>query len=217
MTPTTSLGHRLGAVIFTLAGILFALGLTHPDDDPAAIAASVSSAGWFWGHLALIISHILLIFGVLTLYAVLAQGAGRGKALVASVLSIAGAALSLPMFGVLGFALPILGESGAVEPIQRLLASPFLAAFLGGGSLLLAIGAILYVLATRQSESIGSGPVIIYTIGLVILLGEPVLGQFVRSVVGLLIVLGSAGIAWSIWNSPLTKQARQMPARSSAD
>lgn len=192
---------RLGALTLGLAALLFFAGLTHPHqgDTPTVVAQTVSSTYWIVGHLLLIISHILLPAGLLALYAIFAGSRSERLAFVGWVFSLIGAGMSLPLFGVLAFALPVPGQQGAGDMALTILNGPAFAIFLGGGTLLLAVGAILFSIAIWRSGMLSRVAAALYTAGLVALLAEPVLGQIGDSIAGGVLALGGLWLAWGLW------------------
>jgi hypothetical protein len=216
VTSDSSGRLKLGAATLAVAVVLFFAGLTHPDAVPPGVAQTISSAHWFWGHLGLIISHVLLIFGLLALYGALAGGRTERGAFIGLILSLVGIGLSLPLFGVLAFAFPSIGQKGDVDLAGALLNSPAMAIFLGSGSLLLAIGAVLFAVAVARSGRLSSVAAIVYAVGSVALVPEPVLGQVGRSLVGLILLVGGVALAASIW-SRAAAPATISPARDRSE
>jgi hypothetical protein len=117
---------RLGLLALPLAGLLFLVGLSSTfrvfepfvwvaTEDPQYVLTSGFFVRQFVGT---ILALTLLIFGVVALFAYLANRSGMALPLASMVLSIVGIALSLSGSGIVVYTLPALGEaylSGQVE------------------------------------------------------------------------------------------------------
>jgi hypothetical protein len=108
---------RLGVLALPLAGLLSLVGLFSPfrafepfvaSGDPQVYLTS----GFFVSQLVgTILALTLFIFGVVSLFAYLANRSGRALALAAMVVSIVGIALGLSGSGIAAYTLPALGEA----------------------------------------------------------------------------------------------------------
>jgi hypothetical protein len=119
MAPRNNDGSiRLGVLALPLAGLLALVGLyssfqlgtggiLSTGDNQAIVSSSYYVSQLLGNDLAL----TLLIFGVIALYAYLANSSVRAMALGAMVLSIFGIALQLIGLGVFAFAIPALSQS----------------------------------------------------------------------------------------------------------
>ena len=109
---------RLGVLALPLAGLLALVGLYSTLKlGPGGILASgdnraIVSAGYFLSvFLGNVLALTVLIFGVMALYAYLANSRERTLALGAMVLSLVGIALILSRVGVLAYTIPALSRS----------------------------------------------------------------------------------------------------------
>jgi hypothetical protein len=109
---------RWGILALPLAGLLALVGLssTFRVFEPFVFASSnpqfVLTSGFFVSQfVGTILALTLLIFGVVALFAYLANSSVRAWALRALVLSIVGIALALLRSGIVAYALPAIGEA----------------------------------------------------------------------------------------------------------
>lgn len=213
MQTSDSARIRTGAVLLGISALLsVAFPLVRPffaDPDMSspeslAIAAKgFTASAWVAAHLMAMIGFVLLIFGMMTLYAYLSESKVERRAFQAMILSLSGIGLVLPSLGVELYTLPMIGRlyldgnadvfnlMGAIrmEPVSALV---FLI-----GLLLLAIGGIVLAVAIWQSEVLPKWAGVAFAIGLALYL--PVFPHVIRIVDGLLIGIGGMGLAWSIW------------------
>jgi hypothetical protein len=210
---------RLGVLALPLAGLLALVGLYSTfklgtggilatGDNRAIVSTGYFVSVFFGSGLALTV----LIFGVVALYAYLANSGQRALALGAMVSSIVGIALILTGVGVFAYAIPALSRSylnGQVESIRILdyiFAGPF-GTILTLTFLLYSAGFILFGVAIWRSG------VLPRWAGVLVAVHAPLIsGPF--SVVGLVVgallaAVGGGWIALSIWRSP--------PARMEAE
>jgi hypothetical protein len=139
MAPRNNNGLiRLGVLALPLAGLLALVGLyssfqlgtggiLSTGDNEAIVSSSYYLSQLLGNALALTV----LIFGVMALYAYLANSSVRALALGAMVLSIFGIALQLIDLGVFAFAIPALsqsfleGHSESINILDYIFAGPF--------------------------------------------------------------------------------------------
>ena len=213
MQTSYSARIRTGAVVLGISALLFvAFPLVRPffaepdmnSPESLAIAAKGYTAfAWSAAHLMSMIGFVLLIFGIMTVYAHLSKSKAERRAFQAMILSLSGIGLLLPALGVELYTLPMIGRLyldgktdvfnlvGAIrmEPVSTLM---FLV-----GLLLLAIGSIVLAVAISQSDVLPTWAGIVFAIGLVLFL--PLFPQIIRIVDGLLVGIGGMGLAWSMW------------------
>jgi hypothetical protein len=150
------------------------------------------------------LAFVLLLYGVLTLYAHLANSHTEPRAFRAMLLSLAGIVLSMPMLGVETHILPILGrlylegKTDIAPAVGLIYLGPALGVFLLG-LVLLAIGAMRLAVALWHSRSLPGWAGVLFAIGLA--LWFPPLPRLVRVVDGLLIGSGGIWLAWSLWQA----------------
>jgi hypothetical protein len=199
---------RPGMWALPLYGLLtFAGTLTHqpdPNTDFEAYARYVSTTTYLVGHLVGSILGITLgIFGAIALGAYLAGGRAVRPALTAMVLSVAGKALILTIFGMSTFATPavgrayLAGQHGIVEVNQDIIGIPLILTALAGG-LLYSVGAILFGVAVWRSGVLPRWAGVLYapTGFLISILGLTVGAS--QTLGSLLVVVGGAWIAWTV-------------------
>jgi hypothetical protein len=205
---------RLGTLALGLAALLFAafplvrpffpLDPAAPDQTLSVASPAIASVPWVVSHLTLMLAFVLLLYGMLTLYAYLGDGQGEPRALRAMVLSLAGIALIMPMLGVETHILPIIGtlylegKAGIAPAVGLIYHGPALAVFLLG-LLLLAIGAILFAVAIWHSVVLPRWAGVLFAIGLA--LWFPPFPRMIRMVDGLVIGMGGVWLAWSLWQT----------------
>jgi hypothetical protein len=119
-SPRGLVRFRLGALalglsalfltVFPLVRPFFPLDPSAPDKTLAIASPFIVSAPWVISHLLAMLGFVLLLYGMLTLYAHLRDGRVEPLALRALVWSLAGIALVMPMLGVETHILPIVGR-----------------------------------------------------------------------------------------------------------
>ncbi len=119
MPAHTSTRIRLGALALGLSALLFTafplvrpffrLDPRSPDETLAAASPLITSGPWVLAHLMVTLAFVLLLYGMLALYARLAAVPRGPSPILGLVLSLAGIALIMPMLGVETFILPIVG------------------------------------------------------------------------------------------------------------
>ena len=205
---------RLGALALGLSALLFtafplvrpffALDPTSPGETLAVASALVTSAPWVVAHLLAMLAFVLLLFGMLALYAYLRAGPMEPRALRALAWSLAGIALIMPMLGFETHVLPIVGRlylagTTGVAPIVGLMyLGPAIAVFLLG-LLFLAIGAVYLAVAMWQDGRLPRWAGVLFAIGLA--LWFPPFPRELRIIDGFFIGLGGLWLASSMWRA----------------
>jgi hypothetical protein len=161
-----------------------------------------ASAPWVTSHLSLMLAFVLLLYGVLTLYARLASGPVESRAWRAMVLSLAGITLIMPMLGVETHILPIIGKlylegHTAIAPAVRLIYHGAALVVVFVGLALLAMGAITFAVAIWHSDARPPWAGVIFAIGLA--LWFPPFPRTMRVIDGLCIGIGGLWLAWGLW------------------
>lgn len=204
-TGTTS--GRLGAISLGLGGLAFLAGLSHPvqnlSDKPGTLQL-ISSSYWVVGHLLLISGDVLLVFGVLALYDHLRTASPRAS-LVATMLAIAGICLSLPLFGVLAVAMPVLGDHADFAAANALFGSAAFPALLGSASLLQAIAGVLFAVIAWRAELPTRLGFVVFAAGLLVLTAEPALPRAGHIVAGAVLAAGALWLAFGLLLLPGAK------------
>ncbi|MDQ6662014.1 MAG: hypothetical protein M3Z24_13755 [Chloroflexota bacterium] len=199
---------RAGILTLPIAGLLKLLGqfgtfnsvgLGIPDREAAQ---AVSSTSFFVGEfVGSVLPVVLTIFGVIALFAYLANTSAWRWATIAMISCILGLALILPALGVINYAFPPIGRAylagqqdvfGIVNDFFRfpLVAIFFLAFFYP-------IGAILFGIGIWRSGALPKWVGVLYAIsGLFLSFPLPI--HILRVAGGVMLVLGGGAIALSV-------------------
>ncbi len=212
MPTANSMYSRYGALALGGSALLFAVfPLVRPffPLDPSSPAATLSAASpaitsppWVGAHMGLMVAFVLLVYGVLALYAHLAQSHLEPRAWRAVICSLAGIVLIMPMLGVEVHILPILGQlylegqTGIAPAVGQIYLGPAIGVFLVG-LVLLAMGAILFAVSIWHSDALPRWAGVIFAMGLA--LWFPPFPRVIRTLDGLLIGIGGVWLAWSLW------------------
>lgn len=206
MADSRSNSHRMGAASLGLGGVLLLAGLSHPVQDLSDSGATlqlINSSFWVVGHLLLSGGDILIAFGILELYSYLRPYSPRAS-LTGAILAVLGVCLSLPLFGVLAIAMPVLGSHADFAAANALFGSVAFPALLGGGSMLQAIGGIVLAAVAWRAGVPTRLAFATFAAGLVVLIGEPALPRAGHIAAGVIIALGSLWLAYGITRVPQT-------------
>lgn len=203
---------RLGALALGLSAALFGafpfvrpffgLDVFAPEATLAAASPAVTSAPWLIAHLMGMGGFILLLGALPALYAHLAVEDDAPRLFRATVASMAGVALVLPMFGVETFALPAIGRTyldgqPGIAPIVTLIYRGLGTAVMLVGLLLLAGGALTFAIVIWRRGTLPRWGALSWAIGLAAWL--PLLPRPIRVVDGLLIGIGGLWLASTMW------------------
>jgi len=212
MPVHTSTRIRLGALALGLSALLFTafplvrpffrLDPRSPDETLAAASPLITSGPWVLAHLTVTLAFVLLLYGMLALYARLAAVLRGPSPILGLVLSLAGIALIMPMLGVETFILPIVGRlylEGATNlapAVALIYLGPATVMFLFA-LLLLAVGSISFARAIWRSGVLPRGAGVLLAIGLA--LWFPPFPALIRIVDGFVIGAGGVWLAWAMW------------------
>ncbi len=204
--------HRSGAFALGLSALLFAvfpfirpffpMDPSSPVTTLTAASPAVTSAPWVTAHASLMLAFLLLGYGVMALYARLANAQTEPRAWRALIISLAGIALIMPMLGVEIHILPIIGhlylagQTDIAPAVGMIYLGPAMVVFLVG-LLLLAIGAITFAVAIANSDTLPRWAGVIFAIGLT--LWFPPFPQVIRTIDGFCIGIGGIWLAWHLW------------------
>jgi hypothetical protein len=196
--------------LFPLVRPFFRLDPTEPAETLAAASPHIVSLAWVVAHLLCTLAFVLLLYGLIFVYAALASSSMERRAFWAMVFSFAGIALILPMLGIETYTLPILGrlyQTGqseifpAIEMIYRgLPVAMFVVALV-----LLAAGAITLATAIWRSRVLPRWAGVLLAAGLA--LWFPPFPEAVRMVDGVVIGAGGVWLAASLWQRASDRQA----------
>ena len=214
MSARTSARIRLGALSLGLSALLFAvfplarpyfrLDPRSPDETLAAASPVITSAPWVLSHVIAMLAFVLLLYGLLALYARLEADEGGRSGICGLVLSLAGIALIMPMLGVEIHILPIIGrlylEGGTnlAPAVALIYLGPATLMFLFA-LLLLALGSICFALAIWGSGVLPRWAGVLLAIGLA--LWFPPFPPVIRILDGFVIGVGGVWLAGGLWRA----------------
>lgn len=203
---------RHGALILGLSALLlmlfplirpfFPMDVFAPERTMAVAGPAFASVRWVLAHVLALLGFVLLLGGLLTLYAFHARTEAEPRAFRGLVGGIAGVALVLPALGVETYTMPIigtvyLGGAGSLAQVIPLTYRGPMTMVLLLGLLFLAVGMFNFAVAIRSGGQLPAWAGFTFAIGLALWL--PLLPKPVRIVDGLLIGLGGIPLAWSMW------------------
>jgi hypothetical protein len=208
---------RLGVLAIPVYGLLVFLStLSHQPDyrtDFRAYAEYVTTTSFLVSHLVgSILGTTIGLLGVLALGAVLASTGARRLGLRGLVLSVAGMALLMTLFGAAAFAQPAIGrtylagQQAAVAINSDLYSAPAVAVGLTGG-LLYSAGAVLLGVALWRAGTLprwagvpyGVAVPLIAVVGLAVGVAQPI--------GAVLLIVSGAWIASTVWARPVRARA----------
>ena len=207
---------RFGAVSLAASAVLFAIfPLVRPYFllDPLEPAATlgdagpaVASAAWVLAHAIAMAAFVLLLVSLPVVYSVLARTDAEPRAWRALMTSLGGIALIMPTLGVETYVLPAIGRlyldgRAEIAPMIGLIYRGPTSLVMLLGLVLLAAGAIMFARAIRQSGPLSRPAGLLLATGLTFWL--PLLPPPIRIADGVLIGLGGAWLAWSLWRSEI--------------
>jgi hypothetical protein len=222
--PNVGAWVRIGLLALPIYGLLTLwttfIHQPDPNADFEVYARYVSATDYLVDHLfGSILGVTLAIFGAVALGVYLSS---RRSALWAMVLSIAGNALILTIFGMSTFATPAVGRAylegqrNIIEVNQDILGTPVIVTALVGG-LLYSTGTILFGIAVWRSATLPKWAGVLYApTGLLISIVGLAIGE-AQSLGSILIIIGGGWIAWSVMRRPPTEsvETAAQPSRVS--
>ena len=220
---------RLGAVAFLLSSLLIVIAtiLRGPFIDPSAnhvgFAHWVVSATFFPAAVGFLLSLVLQIFGVITLYAFLASSSVERLALVGMILTVVTDALLIAVVGTFAFIFPTIGTlylQGQQQVIQVAVTfgTSFMVVLLAQ-AIVFSLAALITSVAMWRSGTLPRWSALTYALAGLILAFAPPL-PFIPELIGtLLLAISLGGVTWGIWQHvTVGKRAIDLsptPARSS--
>jgi hypothetical protein len=222
--PNVGAWVRIGLLALPIYGLLTLwttfIHQPDPNADFEVYARYVSATNYLVDHLfGSILGVTLAIFGAVALGVYLSS---RRSALWAMVLSIAGNALTLTIFGMSTFATPAVGRAylqgqrNIIEVNQDIIGTPVIVTALVSG-LLYSTGTILFGIAVWRSVTLPKWAGVLYApTGLLISIVGLAIGE-AQTLGSLLIVIGGGWIAWSVMRRPPTEsvETAAQPSRVS--
>lgn len=202
-----ALGLGLSALllaVFPLARPFFPMNIFAPEQTMAAAGAAFASMAWVLSHYLAMLGFVLLLGGMLALYALHADTEPEPRAFRGLLWGTMGVALILPAFGVEAFTMPAIGRlhldgvTGLAPMIPLTYGGPMTIVLILG-LVFLAVGAFNFAFAIRRRGQLPVWAAFVFAIGLALWL--PLLPRPVRVIDGLLIGLGGIPLAWSMWRN----------------
>ncbi len=211
-TPNVGTWVHIGLLALPVYGVLTLwttfIHQPNPNADFEVYARYVSATNYVVDHLfGSILGVMLAIFGAVALGVYLSS---RLSALLGMVLSIAGNALTLTIFGMSTFATPAIGRAylegqrNIIEVNQDILGAPVIVTALVSG-LLYSTGTILFGVAVWRSATLPKWAGVLYApTGLLISILGLAIG-WTQTLGSILIIAGGGWIAWSVMRRPSTE------------
>lgn len=189
-------------MVFPLVRPFFQMNIFAPEETIAAASPAFASVAWVLAHYLATLGFVLLLGGMLALYAIHAGTEAEPRAFRGLVWSAMGVVLVLPALGVEAFAMPAIGSlyldgaTGLAPAISLIYRGPMTVVLIVG-LVSLAVGAFDFAFAIRRSRLLPVWAAFVFAIGLALWL--PLLPKPVRIMDGFLIGLGGIALAWSLW------------------
>jgi hypothetical protein len=189
---------RLGILALPASGLVGIVSLLppgvfiNPALDPAGFAQASGTDGL--GNMIGIVSLVLLLVGVQSLYSILVDGSASRWAFAGMILTIVGVGLFLPFAGIFAFVAPIAGRAylnGDANAI-RIIADSF-------------IGSILFGIAIWQSQRLPKWSGIPYCLAILLSFLSAPFFSFILGFLGEALLLTSGG--WIAANVLASKNA----------
>jgi hypothetical protein len=208
---------RLGVLAIPVYGLLVFLStLSHQPDyrsDFPAYAEYVTTTSFLVSHLlGSIFGTTIGLVGVLALFAVLAATGARRLALRGLVLSVAGMAFIMTLFGAAAFAQPAIGraylagQQAAVAINSDLYGAPAVVVGLTGG-LLYSAGAALLGVAVWRSGTLPRWTGVLYAVAVPLIAVVGLAVGVAQGVGAVLLIVSGAWIARTVWVRPVRVRA----------
>jgi hypothetical protein len=171
----------------------------NPAADPAGFAQASSTVGL--GNMIGIVSLVLLLVGVQSLYSTLVDGSASRLAFAGLILTIVGVGLFLPFAGIFAFVAPVAGraylngDTNAIKVIADSVAvsNPYAFLVAGLAGLFSVIGSILFGIAIWQSQRVPKWSGIPYFLAILLSFLSAPLFSFILGFLGGVLLLTSGG------------------------
>ncbi len=202
---------RLGILALPASGLVGLFSVLppgvfiNPAVDPAGFAQASSTIGL--GNMIGIVSLVLLLVGVQSLYSILVDESASRWAFAGMILTIVGVGLFLPFAGIFAFVAPtagrayLNGDTNAIKIIADSVAVSNSYAFLFAGlaGLFSIIGSILFGIAIWQSRGLPKWSGIPYCLAILLsFLSAPLFGFILGFLGGVLLLTSGVWIAANI-------------------
>jgi hypothetical protein len=207
--PASLAQRRLGALSFTLAGVLFVLyPAVRPWQDETTRTGAIeamSSNAWIASHLFAAVGFVLITLGLLVVRSMLTDTPGERLATAGVVVSWLGAGLTLPYYGAETFGLHAMAAQAAageefdlLEMVDVFRFGPAAATMFGLGLVGLAVGVSLVAAAIWRSTVLPRYAALVLATGFVLFLPQFFTPPAVRISHGIVIAIGAIWLAWGL-------------------
>jgi hypothetical protein len=215
---------RLGALCLALAGLMIVLyPAVRPWTDESTTdgaQTAMASGAWVASHLFAMIGFILVPLGLLALWGIVRASLAERVALAAVVTTWVGAGLTLPYYGAEDFGLHAVASKAAAGEAVDLLGiaeavrfNPVAVTTFGVGLLTLAAGAILAAVAVWRSTVLPRYAGILFAVGFALFLPQFYTPPAMRIAHGVLLGIGLAWLAITVWRADSAPTVRPLSAR----
>lgn len=208
----------------TAAGLLFiAFPIFRPwgdkdgftDAGQEASAEAFASAGWLAAHTFGMFAFLLIAIGFCGLRLHLSNNSAERLSGIGAVLSLVGAGLVLPYFGMETFALHYVANhydaSEAVVLADGMREHALAMTLFGLGLIVVAIGAIVMAVAVAKTDAINRWSAFVMAAGITLYLPQFFLPPAGRIIHGLILGLALIWMAWSLWESRSSIKTANVP------
>jgi hypothetical protein len=211
---------KLGAIALAFAGLMFllypAVRPWHDESTVAGARLSMGSDAWVAAHFFGMLGFIAVPLGLLALHKVLDSGAS----FTALVSGWIGAGLTLPYYGAEDFGLHALARSATpnlLDVVDDVRYQPVAITIFGLGLVLLAVAGVLVAVAGWRDGRLAATAGLLFAVGFVLFIPQFYLPAAARIAHGVLVAIGCAGLAISVWrSSPQARPATQARVPSAA-
>ena len=198
--PRTPLGRWSGAC-WIAAGMLFLLGMLHPDIFETTLAeAALDNALWVPIHVVALVAVVLTLIGLVGLYGARAERLG-GVGAVGFVSAVVGLVMTASVSYAEAFLLPVIArDHPEVFDWDGPVTTSWAVRLTTGLALLWLVGLVLLGFALRRSGEVPAGAALTLAIGAV---AFTVFGGLLIPVLAplstLALAVGYAWIGWALW------------------
>ncbi len=211
---------KAGSAALAVAGLLLLLSpVTRPWTDESTVtgaAEAMGSGAWVVSHQLAMLGLVLVVPGVVALWALVRETPAEPVAGTASVLTWLGVALTLPYYGAETFglhAVAAVNDDGALlEIVDAFRFHPVAISGFGLGLLALGLGAVVAAVAINRSGVLPRLAGIPFAASFVLFLPQFLMPAPFRIGHGLLAGVGCGWVAWTLW-SAASAEPPKTPAR----
>lgn len=196
--------NRWGAIAFAFAGAMFllypAMRPWHDETTLAGARESMSSNAWVAAHFFGMLGFIALPLGLLALH-----GLVRSRLSLAALLaSWIGAGLTLPYYGAEDFGLHAIAGSGTpdlLDVVDQVRYQPVAVTIFTLGLLSLGAGTVFAAVAVWRSGALSRAAGVLFAAGFALFIPQFYLPAGARIAHGVLVAIGCAWFAVSLWRA----------------